>query len=61
MELLAFILCAYGLTQILVYGKILDDIRPTEGKLGELFKMPYVHGFPCRMVFNATFSVHRTI
>ena len=26
MELLTFILCAYGLTQILVYGKIFDDL-----------------------------------
>ena len=45
MELLTFILCAYGLTQILVYGKILDDFRPTKGHLGELFKCPMCMGF----------------
>tara|TARA_Y100000114_G_scaffold150370_1_gene165811 strand:- start:246 stop:554 length:309 start_codon:yes stop_codon:yes gene_type:complete len=45
MELLAFVLCAYGLTQILVYGKIFDDIRPTKGKLGELFSCPMCMGF----------------
>ena len=45
MELLAFVLCAYGLTQILVYGKIFNDIRPTEGKLGELFSCPMCIGF----------------
>ena len=45
MELLAFVLCAYGLTQILVYGKIFNDIRPTEGKLGELFSCPMCMGF----------------
>ena len=28
MELLTFILCAYGLTQILVYGKIFSRLRP---------------------------------
>ena len=44
-ELLTFILCAYGLTQILVYGKILDRVRPTTGHLGELFKCPMCIGF----------------
>ena len=28
MNLLYFILCCYGLTQIFVYGKIFDNIRP---------------------------------
>ena len=45
MELLAFVLCAYGLTQILVYGKVFNEIRPTEGKLGELFSCPMCMGF----------------
>jgi len=45
MELLTFILCAFGLTQILVYGKILERIRPTEGKLGELLRCPMCMGF----------------
>ena len=45
MELLYFILAAYGLTQILVYGSIFDGWRPTEGKLGKLFKCPMCMGF----------------
>jgi len=45
MELLTFILCAYGLTQIVVYGKVLNSIRPTKGNLGELFKCPMCVGF----------------
>jgi hypothetical protein len=45
MELLTFILCAYGLTQILVYGKIFNRIRPTKGNLGDLFKCPMCMGF----------------
>ena len=45
MHLLYFVLCAYGLTQILVYGKILDKIRPKTGKLGELFHCPMCIGF----------------
>ena len=44
-ELLYFVLAAYGMTQILVYGKILDAIRPTSGWLGELFKCPMCVGF----------------
>jgi len=44
-ELLTFILIAYGLTQILVYGKVLENHRPTKGKLGELFKCPMCMGF----------------
>ena len=45
MELLTFILCAYGLTQILVYGKIFDAIRPKKGKLGELASCAMCLGF----------------
>tara|TARA_Y100001970_G_scaffold266590_1_gene355465 strand:+ start:2801 stop:3118 length:318 start_codon:yes stop_codon:yes gene_type:complete len=30
MDLIWFILAAFGLTQILVYGKIFDPIRPTK-------------------------------
>jgi hypothetical protein len=44
-DLLYFILAAYGLTQILVYGKVFDAIRPTRGWLGELFKCPMCVGF----------------
>ena len=45
MDILCFILCAYGLTQILVYGSIFNLIRPTHGWLGELFKCPMCVGF----------------
>jgi hypothetical protein len=45
MFLLFFILACYGLTQILVYGSIFDNIRPKQGFLGELFKCPMCMGF----------------
>tara|TARA_R100000008_G_C3477355_1_gene112043 strand:+ start:208 stop:525 length:318 start_codon:yes stop_codon:yes gene_type:complete len=45
LELVFFILTAYGLTQILVYGTIFDAIRPAKGKLGELFRCPMCMGF----------------
>jgi len=45
MGLLYFILCSYGLTQILVYGSIFNSIRPTKGKLGELFRCSMCVGF----------------
>ena len=45
MDLIYFILCAYGLTQILVYGTIFDKIRPKKGRLGELFHCPMCMGF----------------
>ena len=45
MELLTFILAAYGLTQMIVYGKIFNKIRPAKGRLGELFKCPMCMGF----------------
>ena len=45
MSLLYFILSAYGLTQILVYGKIFNKIRPTDGWLGELLSCPMCTGF----------------
>ena len=45
MELLTFILCAYGLTQILVYGKVFSRLRPKKGKLGELATCPMCMGF----------------
>jgi hypothetical protein len=43
--LLYFILCAYGMTYILVYGSIFNSIRPKNGKLGELFKCTLCTGF----------------
>jgi len=45
MPLIYFILCAYGLTQILIYGSIFNLIRPVHGFLGELFKCPMCLGF----------------
>ena len=45
MQLIYFIFVAYGLTQILVYGSIFDSIRPTKGKLGELFQCSMCLGF----------------
>jgi hypothetical protein len=45
MSILNFILCSYGLTFMLVYGSIFNGIRPTSGKLGELFHCPLCTGF----------------
>ena len=45
MKLLWFILAAYGLTQILVYGSIFNKIRPAEGFFGELFRCSMCLGF----------------
>ena len=45
MELLHFILIAYGMTYILIYGSIFSPIRPKHGKLGELFRCPLCLGF----------------
>ena len=45
MELIYFILCAYGLTYILIYGSIFDAIRPKKGQLGKLFQCPLCTGF----------------
>ena len=45
MNLLYFVLCAYGLTQILVYAKVLNKIRPTKGFMKELLSCPMCTGF----------------
>ena len=45
MDLIYFILSSYGLTQIIIYGTIFKYIRPTRGKLGELFRCPMCVGF----------------
>ena len=45
MDLLWFSLAAYGLTQMLVYGSIFDNIRPTKGSMGKLFRCPMCLGF----------------
>ena len=45
MDLVYFILCAAGMTQILVYGSIFDRIRPTCGHMGKLFHCTMCMGF----------------
>ena len=45
MQLLWFVLAAYGLTQILVYGKIFNFLRRQRGFIGELFTCPMCTGF----------------
>tara|TARA_B100000927_G_C16435482_1_gene457434 strand:- start:419 stop:739 length:321 start_codon:yes stop_codon:yes gene_type:complete len=45
MTFIWFCLISYGLTQIIVYGKIFNPIRPTEGWLGQLLKCPMCTGF----------------
>ena len=45
MDLVYFILASYGLTQILVYGKVLNCFRPQKGWLGKLFECPMCIGF----------------
>lgn len=45
MSLIYFSLCCAGLTQIIVYGKIFDKIRPTEGWLGQLLSCTMCTGF----------------
>ena len=48
LEILWFILCSYGLTQILVYGSIFKKIRPAKESLlgaGEVFHCPMCMGW----------------
>ena len=45
MNFVWFAFIAYGLTQILVYGKIFDKVRPTQGWFGELLSCPMCTGF----------------
>ncbi len=47
-DLIYFVLCAFGLTQILVYGKIFDGVRPEKYRfrgLAEVFHCPMCLGF----------------
>ena len=44
-DLIFFILITSGLTQILVYGKIFESVRPTTGIFGELFRCSLCVGF----------------
>ena len=45
MDLIYFILSAYGLTQIIIYGKIFDRMRPSEKTLNGFFHCPMCMGF----------------
>ena len=47
-SLVCFILCCYGMTQILVYGSIFKNHRPASASwagLGEIFHCPMCMGF----------------
>ena len=43
--MLTFTIACIGMTQILVYGKIFNKIRPTKGWSGDLFRCPMCTGF----------------
>ena len=45
MDLVYFALTAYGLTQILVYGKIFQGLRPSKEKFKGFFHCPMCVGF----------------
>ncbi len=48
MDLLYFILCSYGMTQIIIFGSIFNSIRPSKESfygLGKLFHCPMCMGF----------------
>lgn len=45
MDLIYFILCAFGLTQIIVYGSIFNAVRPSKEKFGGFFHCPICIGF----------------
>jgi len=45
MELLTFILAAYGLTQIIVYSSIFSPLRPKKGRIKGLVTCPMCVGF----------------
>ena len=45
MGLLYFVLACFGMTQIVVYGKIFENVRPAQGWLGDLFRCSMCVGF----------------
>tara|TARA_Y100000296_G_C4999234_1_gene169322 strand:+ start:217 stop:513 length:297 start_codon:yes stop_codon:yes gene_type:complete len=45
MDLIYFVLCAYGMTQIIVYGKIFEDVRPSKEFVKGFFHCPLCVGF----------------
>ena len=48
MDLIYFILCSFGMTQIVVFGSIFNKVRPSKdwlGGFGKLFHCPMCMGF----------------
>ena len=45
MDLIYFVLTAFGLTQILIYGKLFDSIRPSKKAWKGFFHCPMCLGF----------------
>ena len=45
MNIIIFILICFGLTNILVYSKILSSIRPNDGFWGDMLHCPMCTGF----------------
>ena len=45
MELLTFILAAYGLTQIIVYSSLFSPLRPKKGRIKGFVTCPMCIGF----------------
>ena len=43
--MIIYTIACIGMTQILVYGKIFNKVRPTKGWFGDLFKCPMCTGF----------------
>lgn len=57
-NLIIFILCSAGLTQILCYAKILENVRPKKGFFGELFSCSMCVGFHVGYVMFLLFWHH---
>ena len=43
--MLTFTIACIGMTQIIVFGKIFNKVRPTTGWFGDLFRCPMCTGF----------------
>ena len=43
--MIVYTISCIGMTQILVYGKIFNKVRPKSGWFGDLFKCPMCTGF----------------
>lgn len=54
-NLLIFLLACCGLTQVLQYAKILDNIRPTKGFFGEMLKCSMCTGFHVGWILSLVF------